>query len=111
MSGGSKRTMVEATESDDDGTISSRTVQQRVDSCLSKMFESCEEDPKGSVHRSWGVTLVMMVFFFVVSIFESACNTYSLKTSGIAMRMPSFFSVCLSHRSVLLYCDVISAVT
>lgn len=42
---------------------------------MSRLFSSCSEDPKGSVHRAWGLTLIFLVMFFVVSVFES---TFSL---------------------------------
>lgn len=38
---------------------------------LAKLFSSCADDPKGSVHRAWGISLIFLVFYFVVSIFES----------------------------------------
>lgn len=38
---------------------------------LTKMFTSCASDPKGSVHRAWGISLIFVVFYFVVSIIES----------------------------------------
>ena len=40
-------------------------------SLLSKVFSSCADDPKGSVHRAWGVSLIFLVVYFVVAIFES----------------------------------------
>lgn len=41
------------------------------ESVLSKVFASCAGDPKGSVHRAWGVSLIFLVVYFVLSIFES----------------------------------------
>jgi hypothetical protein len=38
---------------------------------LTKMFSSCSEDPKGSVHRAWGISLIFVVVFFIVSVIES----------------------------------------
>ena len=38
---------------------------------LSRMFDSCSDDPKSSIHRAWGLTLIFLVFFFGLSIFES----------------------------------------
>ena len=38
---------------------------------LSKLFASCADDPKGSVHRAWGLSLLFVVLFFVVSVVES----------------------------------------
>mmetsp|Transcript_18978 Transcript_18978/g.31477 ORF Transcript_18978/g.31477 Transcript_18978/m.31477 type:complete len:213 (-) Transcript_18978:160-798(-) len=37
---------------------------------LSKVFASCAGDPKGSVHRAWGVSLIFLVIYFILSIFE-----------------------------------------
>lgn len=39
-------------------------------SILTTLFSSCEEDPLGSVHRAWGVTVLLMTLFFAVSIVE-----------------------------------------
>jgi hypothetical protein len=41
---------------------------------LSKLFSSCSEDPKGSVHRAWGISLIFVVLFFIVSVIESEYN-------------------------------------
>lgn len=38
---------------------------------LSAMFASCNPDPRGSVHRAWGISLLFVVLYFVLSIFES----------------------------------------
>jgi hypothetical protein len=38
---------------------------------LSKVFVSCAGDPKGSVHRAWGLSLLFAVLFFVLSVVES----------------------------------------
>mmetsp|Transcript_27047 Transcript_27047/g.47769 ORF Transcript_27047/g.47769 Transcript_27047/m.47769 type:complete len:197 (-) Transcript_27047:243-833(-) len=37
---------------------------------LSAMFTSCAPDPRGSVHRAWGISLLFVVLYFVLSIFE-----------------------------------------
>uniref|UniRef100_A0A7S1ZUY8 Uncharacterized protein n=1 Tax=Trieres chinensis TaxID=1514140 RepID=A0A7S1ZUY8_TRICV len=39
---------------------------------MGAMFTSCEADPRGSVHRAWGVSLIFIVMFFVVAIAEVA---------------------------------------
>ena len=41
---------------------------------MSRLFGSCSEDPKGSVHRAWGLTLIFLLIFFVVSVFESTLS-------------------------------------
>ena len=38
---------------------------------LSRMFGSCASDPKGSVHRAWGISLLFLVLYFAMSITES----------------------------------------
>jgi hypothetical protein len=38
---------------------------------LERVFSSCADDPKGSVHRAWGVSLVFVLAYFILSIFES----------------------------------------
>jgi hypothetical protein len=38
---------------------------------LSKLFSSCSSDPRGSVHRVWGISLLFVVLYFIVAIFES----------------------------------------
>ena len=40
---------------------------------LGRMFGSCASDPKGSVHRAWGISLLFVVVYFVVAIIESEC--------------------------------------
>ncbi|KAG7344455.1 hypothetical protein IV203_022463 [Nitzschia inconspicua] len=37
---------------------------------LSIMFTSCAPDPRGSVHRAWGISLLFIVLYFILSIFE-----------------------------------------
>ncbi|GKY90842.1 hypothetical protein MPSEU_000057000 [Mayamaea pseudoterrestris] len=37
---------------------------------LHKAFGSCQEDPRGSVHRAWGVCLIFILLYFVVSVIE-----------------------------------------
>lgn len=45
---------------------------------LNKMFASCAPDPRGSVHRAWGISLLFVVMYFSLSIFEMV----SLQRSG-----------------------------
>jgi hypothetical protein len=63
---------------DDDTTVT--YLDRGVDSAngfLTKMFSSCSEDPKGSVHRAWGISLIFVVVFFIVSVIESEYRTVS----------------------------------
>jgi hypothetical protein len=57
------------TDDDDDDDILDES--SRGESILSKVFASCAGDPKGSVHRAWGVSLIFLVIYFILSIFES----------------------------------------
>jgi len=38
---------------------------------LNKLFASCAPDPKGSVHRAWGISLIFVVVYFIISVIES----------------------------------------
>lgn len=38
---------------------------------LTKMFLSCSNDPQGSVHRAWGISLLFVVIYFIAAIIES----------------------------------------
>jgi hypothetical protein len=38
---------------------------------LQRLFYVFEHDPKSAVHRAWGITLLFMVAFFVISVIES----------------------------------------
>lgn len=38
---------------------------------LNRMFTSCQGDPKGSVHRAWGISLLFIVLYFTIAIIES----------------------------------------
>ena len=38
---------------------------------LNKLFSSCAPDPRGSVHRAWGISLLFVVLYFSLSIYES----------------------------------------
>lgn len=44
---------------------------------LDRIFSSCSDDPKGSIHRAWGVSLIFVILYFVVSMFESKSVTVS----------------------------------
>jgi hypothetical protein len=44
---------------------------ERANGVLDKVFGSCADDPKGSVHRAWGVSLLFVLFYFAISIVES----------------------------------------
>ena len=43
---------------------------------LNKLFSSCAPDPRGSVHRAWGISLLFVVMYFALSIFESKFKCY-----------------------------------
>lgn len=38
---------------------------------LAKLFASCAPDPRGSVHRAWGISLLFVVLYFVLAVIES----------------------------------------
>ena len=55
-----------ATEIDEDSELSSPS-----GGFLGRLFESCASDPRGSVHRGWGVSLIFVLLFFVIAVIES----------------------------------------
>lgn len=58
--------------------VDTPTSTQRSYGILNKMFASCAPDPRGSVHRAWGISLLFVVMYFSLSIFEMV----SLQRSG-----------------------------
>lgn len=38
---------------------------------MGKIFKACSSDPRGSVHRAWGISLLFVVFYFVLAVIES----------------------------------------
>lgn len=59
---------------------------------LSALFSSCSPDPRGSVHRAWGISLLFVVLYFIMSIFERKCKQFEVV--GIC-------SMCTVRRSSL----------
>lgn len=44
----------------------------RADGFVGKLVKgSCSRDPKGSVHRTWGACIVMLVVYLIVAVVES----------------------------------------
>jgi len=67
----------------DTGDVTSMGVDTptvKKDGILHKIFGSCAADPRGSVHRAWGISLLFVVVYFSLSIFEMV----SLQKSGDA---------------------------
>jgi len=58
--------------------VDTPTSTQQSYGILNKMFASCAPDPRGSVHRAWGISLLFVVMYFSLSIFEMV----SLQRSG-----------------------------
>ena len=56
-----------ATEIEDD----SPTTGSRKSGILGKLFGSCAPDPRGSVHRAWGISLLFVVVYFTFAVIES----------------------------------------
>lgn len=50
-----------------------------VNGCMDRLFASCSDDPKGSVHRSWAISLLFMLVFFIISLIESTYIQYKKK--------------------------------
>ena len=50
---------------------SGEVLPEKKNGILSTLFSSCAPDPRGSVHRAWGISLLFVVVYFALSIFES----------------------------------------
>lgn len=46
------------------------TIGPRKSGILAKLFSSCAPDPRGSVHRAWGISLLFVVLYFVLAVIE-----------------------------------------
>lgn len=57
------------TEIEDDSPITG----SRKTGILGKLFGSCASDPRGSVHRAWGISLLFVVVYFALAVVESEC--------------------------------------
>jgi hypothetical protein len=58
-------------------------------SILNKLFSSCSPDPRGSVHRAWGISLLFVVMYFALSIFESKFKLkVTVKLSQVLLHIP-----------------------
>lgn len=55
---------------------------------LSQIFSSCATDPRGSVHRVWGISLLFVVLYFVVAIFESMYFRLDKTTKHVLCAIP-----------------------
>jgi hypothetical protein len=69
-----------ATEIEDD------IIEPRQTGVLGKIFGSCSGDPRGSVHRAWGVSLLFIVLYFILAIIESEFSCFGVV--GIKNRKP-----------------------
>ena len=54
-----------------DGSGNVDVMFRSVNGCMDRLFSSCSDDPKGSVHRSWAISLLFMLVFFIISLIES----------------------------------------
>mmetsp|Transcript_1620 Transcript_1620/g.1867 ORF Transcript_1620/g.1867 Transcript_1620/m.1867 type:complete len:260 (+) Transcript_1620:103-882(+) len=54
----------------DEDIDNSSSVMMKKNGVLTKLFSSCSPDPRGSVHRAWGISLLFVVLYFALSIFE-----------------------------------------
>lgn len=68
------------TEQQQQMATSASHIETAKNGLFNKMFASCAPDPRGSVHRAWGISLLFVVVYFSLSIFEMV----SLHQSGDA---------------------------
>ena len=71
----------------DDATYDEQTqvdyIRGKGHGILSKMFSSCAEDPQGSVHRAWGITLLFIVMFMIMAFVEGESMQARVECGGI----------------------------
>lgn len=70
--------MADQQQTDAMGSMGIDAPADRTNGILHKVFSSCAPDPRGSVHRAWGISLLFVVVYFSLSIFEMI----SLQQSG-----------------------------
>ena len=63
--------MAAAAPSSDEASADERPTRSRASLLLEKIFRSCDEDPKGSVHKAWGLSLIFVFVYFIISVVES----------------------------------------
>eukprot|EP00544_Gedaniella_sp_CCMP2646_P013550 CAMPEP_0202490706 /NCGR_PEP_ID=MMETSP1361-20130828/8029_1 /ASSEMBLY_ACC=CAM_ASM_000849 /TAXON_ID=210615 /ORGANISM="Staurosira complex sp., Strain CCMP2646" /LENGTH=176 /DNA_ID=CAMNT_0049120645 /DNA_START=29 /DNA_END=559 /DNA_ORIENTATION=- len=63
-----------------------------VSKMMDKLFASCSGDPKGSVHRAWGLTLLFVLGYFIFSIFEMININRAKETGSKALVLASIHS-------------------
>ena len=68
---------------------SSPVIVVKKNNILTKLFSSCSPDPRGSVHRAWGISLLFVVMYFALSIFESKFLCFRLR---YCYRMDGWFA-------------------
>ncbi|KAL7577838.1 hypothetical protein ACA910_010585 [Epithemia clementina (nom. ined.)] len=66
--------------------------QATTNSILTRVFQSCSDDPKSSIHRAWGLTLILLVIFFIMSVIEMV-NLKSSKGSRAVMLASVFTGI------------------
>lgn len=57
-----------------DDTLTEASRRNKGNTILKRLFESCEDDALGSVHRAWAVTVLFMVFFVIIACIEGECS-------------------------------------
>ena len=54
---------------------------------LDRLFRSCSADPRGSVHRAWGISLLFVVLYFALAIVESKYMRSMCSVGGCVDRL------------------------
>lgn len=61
---------------------------------MDRIFSSCSDDPKGSVHRAWGISLLFVIVYFTLSIVESKLLlSIMFVVVSLFFVMPCFYSI------------------
>lgn len=76
-------TMAASAPSSDEASTDERPARSRVSLLLERIFRSCDEDPKGSVHKAWGLALIFVFVYFIISVVESKSMSLTLFSEWI----------------------------
>lgn len=58
---------------------------------LKRLFASCNDDPHGSVHRAWAVTVLFMILFVIIACVEAISIKHDEEAS-LALEIAAYFT-------------------
>ncbi|KAL3805316.1 hypothetical protein HJC23_009023 [Cyclotella cryptica] len=76
------------------GEVSALEDRQEQDQMLTRVFQSCEKDPLGSVHRAWAASVLFMLLFFIFAIIE-ANKLREDVTSTVTLQVAAYYTAAI----------------